>query len=49
MRVKSDTRSGNRDYQKTKQNKTKPLLLETCQVQMAKSAHIKKNHLATQM
>lgn len=38
--VKSDTRSGNRDYQKKE-----PLLLETSQVQMAKSARIKKTHL----
>lgn len=44
MGVKSDTRSGNRDYQKKE-----PLLLETRQVQMAKSAPIKKTHLATQM
>lgn len=43
MGVKSDTRSGNRDYQKKE-----PLLLETSQVQMAKSARIKKTHLATQ-
>lgn len=29
--------------------KKKTLLLETCHTQMAKSAHIKKTHLATQM
>lgn len=44
MGVKSDTRSGNRDYQKKE-----PLLLETRHVQTAKSARIKKTHLATQM
>lgn len=48
MRVKSDTRGKNCDYQK-KPKTPKSLLLETCQVQMTKSALIKKTHLATQM